>query len=73
MKRVEQFLRILQIARVEAFGEPPINRSKQFASFLRLPLITPEAREAYCGAEFSGFCLLLARDLKGALEVRLRF
>ena len=43
---VEQRLRFLQIKRVEAFGEPAVDRSKQFASLLRLALITPEAREA---------------------------
>ena len=35
-----------------------MNRSKQFASLLRLLLVAPEAREARCGAEFQGLCLL---------------
>jgi hypothetical protein len=34
---VEQRLGLLQIERVEAFGEPAIRRSKQLASLLRLP------------------------------------
>ena len=33
---LQQRLRLLQIARVEAFGEPAIMRSEQFASLLRL-------------------------------------
>jgi hypothetical protein len=42
---IEQRLRLLQIERVKAFGKPPINRSKQFASLLRLPLIAPDRVE----------------------------
>ena len=49
---VEQGFGLLQIARVEAFGEPAVDRSKQFASLLRLALITPEPRHAHRGAEF---------------------
>ena len=32
----EQRLRLLQIERVEAFGEPAVDRSKQFARLLHL-------------------------------------
>ena len=42
-------LRLLQIARVKSFSEPPINRSNQFARLLRLALVAPEAREVHCG------------------------
>ena len=41
-------------ARLEAFCKPPVNRSEQVASLLHLALVTPEAREAHCGAEFPG-------------------
>jgi len=34
---VEQGLGLLQIERVEAFGEPAIDRSEQFANPLRFP------------------------------------
>jgi hypothetical protein len=44
---VEQYLRLLQIERVEAFRKPAVNRREQFASLLRLPLIAPEPRHAY--------------------------
>jgi hypothetical protein len=46
-QRVEQRLGFFQIARVEAFGEPAVNRSEQFASLLPLPLIAPEPRHAH--------------------------
>ena len=49
---VEQRLGLLQIERVEAFGEPAVDRSEQFASLLRLPLIAPEPRHAHRGAQF---------------------
>ena len=51
-QRIEQRLRLLQIARVEPFRKPAVNRSKQFARLLRLALVTPEARKAHCGAQF---------------------
>ena len=37
MQFIEQRLGLLQIERVETFGEPAIDRSEQFASLLRLP------------------------------------
>ena len=70
---LEQRLRLLQIARIKALSEPPVNRSQQFARLLRLTLVTPEAREAHGGAEFPGFGLLLTGDGEGALEVRFCF
>jgi hypothetical protein len=57
---LQQRLRLLQIKRVEPFREPSVDRSEQFTSFLRLPLVSPETRKAYCGAEFPGLGLLLA-------------
>ena len=39
---LQQRLGLLQIERVEAFGEPAINRSQQFASLLHLALVAPE-------------------------------
>ena len=47
---LEQRLRFLQIARVESFRKPPVNRSQQFARLLRLALVNPKAREVQgCG------------------------
>ena len=39
---VEQHLGLLQIERVEAFGELAVNRSKKFVGLMRLTLIAPE-------------------------------
>jgi hypothetical protein len=39
---LQQCLRLLQIARVKPFSEPPVNRSQQFASLLRLALRAPD-------------------------------
>jgi hypothetical protein len=49
---LQQRLRVLQIARVKALSEPPVHRSKQFASLLHTALVTPEAGEAHGGAVF---------------------
>ena len=55
---LEQRLSLFQIARVEPFGEPAVDGSKQIASLIPLALIAPEPRHARCGAEFPGFHLL---------------
>ena len=54
-KLVEHRLSLLQIERVEAFGEPAVDRSEQFASLLRLALVAPEPRHAYCRAQLQDF------------------
>src|SRR5262249_13346702 len=46
---LQQRLRVLQIARIEPFSEPAVDRSKQFARLLHLALGTPEAGEAHGG------------------------
>ena len=56
---LQQRLHFLQIASVEALSEPLVNRGEEFARFPHLTLVTPEAGEAYGGAEFPGFGLLL--------------
>src|SRR6516165_4796124 len=54
-QRIEQCLSLLKIARVEAFGEPAIDRSEKVASFIPLALIAPEPRHAHRCAQFPGF------------------
>jgi hypothetical protein len=49
-QRLQQRLRLLQIARVEPFRRPPLHRGQQVARLWHLALVPPEAREAYCGA-----------------------
>jgi hypothetical protein len=41
---VEQHLRLFQIERVEAFGEPAVDRSEKLAGLLLLALVAPEPR-----------------------------
>ena len=65
---LQQRLRFLQIARVEALRKPPVNRSKQFARLLHSALAAPEACEAHRGAEFPGPRLLLLCDGERASE-----
>jgi hypothetical protein len=38
---LQQRFRLLQVTRVETFSEPAVDRSEQFTSLLRLPLIAP--------------------------------
>ena len=70
---VEQRLGLLQVERVEAFGEPAEDRSQKFAGLVPLALITPEPCEAHRRAQFEGLCLLLARNRKRTFEMRFRF
>ena len=62
-----------QIERVEAFREPAIDRSEQFASLLPLPLIAPEPREAHRRAQFQGLRLLFTRDGECTLKILFSF
>jgi hypothetical protein len=70
---VQQRFGLFQIARVEPFGEPAINRSEQFASLLCLPLVAPEPRHAHYCAQLPGLCLLLSRNRERPLEIRFHF
>jgi hypothetical protein len=62
---VKQRLGLLQIARLKALSEPPVDRSQQVARLLHLALVEPEAGG---GAQFPGLGVLLACDTEGALE-----
>jgi hypothetical protein len=55
--------------RIEALGEPAIDRSEQFTSLLRLPLIAPEPSHARGGPEFPRFGLLLTCNRERLLEM----
>ena len=56
---IEQRLRFLQIERVEAFGEPAIDRSEKRAGRIPFALIAPQPRDANRRAQFPRLCLLL--------------
>jgi hypothetical protein len=59
----DQRFRLLQILRIEPFGEPVIDFGQQLVSFFRLSLLLPETSKACRSAEFPGFGLLLVGDL----------
>jgi hypothetical protein len=44
---MEQRLSLLQIERVEAFGEPAVDRSEEIEGLIALALISPEPRHAH--------------------------
>jgi hypothetical protein len=46
---IEQYLGLLNIARVKSFGEPAVDRSKKIAGLLPLALIAKEVRRAHRG------------------------
>jgi len=57
---LQQRLRVDQVAGVEAFGEPAVDRGEEVAGFGALALIAPEAGEARRGAQLQGSRTLLA-------------
>ena len=63
---IEQSLGLLQIERVEAFREPAIDRSEQFASLLRFAPVAPEPCEPGRRAQLKTPRLLLLRDAMAA-------
>jgi hypothetical protein len=48
----QQGLRLFQIGRAEAFGEPAVDWGEQVAGFGAAALITPQARQGSRGAQF---------------------
>ena len=64
---LEQRLGVDEVARVEAFGEPAVDRGEEVARFGALALIAPEAREARRGAQLERAGALLAGDGEGAV------
>jgi hypothetical protein len=57
---LQQRLRLLEVALVVAFREPPVHRSQQFACLLHLALVTPETCIVE-GCKFLGLDLLSAQ------------
>src|SRR4029077_13960751 len=64
---LQQRVGVEQIARVEAFGEPAVDRGEEGARFGALALIAPQAREARRGAQLERARPLLAGDGEGAV------
>jgi tetratricopeptide (TPR) repeat protein len=71
LQLVEQRLSLFQIAHVETFSEPAVDRSEQVASLIPLALIAPEPRHAHRGAQFLKFRALPTRNREGQIIVLL--
>ena len=50
-ERLQQCLGLLQIRRVEPFGEPAVDRRQQRTRFVAFALLLPEATEAHGSAQ----------------------
>jgi hypothetical protein len=66
-------IKFLASFRFEAFSKPAIDGSKKIARLIPLTLVAPEPLHAHRGAQFPGFCLLLASDRKRAIKIRFCF
>jgi hypothetical protein len=62
---VEQFLRLFQIGRAEALGEPAVDRGEEVTGFGVAPLVAAEPGEARGGAQFPELGALLLGDAQG--------
>ena len=67
---VEECLRVPQIARGEAFGEPGVERGEEGAGGVALALALPEPRQAGGGAQLERLGLLPPGDLQGLAGAR---
>ena len=65
---IEKSLRLFQIGRIEAFGEPLVDGSEEVARFHGAALITTEPGETHGGAQLPYFCALPPRHSQRALK-----
>src|SRR5713101_5911836 len=70
---LEQRLRLLQICRIKALGEPAVDWRQQLAGRGAFTLALPQASQTHGGAEFEGFGLLAAGDSEGLTKAGVRF
>ena len=68
----QQRLRVLQVWRIETFGEPAIDRTEQVLGLRALALVSPEPGEAQRCAQFPKLCALALRNSKTAAKAALR-
>src|SRR6266566_3390821 len=68
---IEQHLRFFEIRRVEAFGEPAVDRREKVAGFGAPALLAPQPREARRDAQFQRFRPLLLRRIDCAKHASL--
>jgi hypothetical protein len=69
---VKKCARLGQIGRVEAFGEPGVNRREKALSLVAPVLLTPKACEADGGSQLKQLRRLSARDLDGSSKANFR-
>ena len=65
---IEQRAGLLQIERVETFGEPAVDRSEKITRLIPLALLAPEAGEAGGSAKLEQERPLRIGDLKGGAK-----
>src|SRR3984893_18133089 len=65
---IQQRFRLLEVGRVEAFGEPVVHRREEVAGFGALTLVAPEAGEAGVGAQLPHLSVLSPRDRQSTLQ-----
>jgi hypothetical protein len=70
---VEQCPGSLQIGRIEALGEPVVDRAEQFVCLGPPALVAPQPGEAHRGAQLPQPCALVAADRQGLLATSLGF
>src|SRR5262249_59224908 len=63
-KSRKQGLGFLEVARIEAFGEPRVHWGEQIARRGALALLLPEARQARRGAQLIGAGAVFAGDIE---------
>jgi hypothetical protein len=69
----QQRLRLLEVGRVKALGEPAINQCQERVRFVPLGLLLPEARQAHGGPERQRLLLLAGGDIQSPLQPGFRF
>ena len=64
-ERLKQRLCFLKVERLEAFGEPAVDRREKIAGFAAATLVSAQPGEARCGAQFPELGSLLRGDVEG--------
>ena len=73
LQRIEEFLRLHEIRRVEPLGEPAVDRREQITCLGAFALIAPELGEACRGAQLPRFRALTAGNLDRQMKASLGF
>ena len=66
-------LRVQQVGRVKALGEPAVDRRQELAGLGPFALPLPEPRQARSRAQLQGLGLLAAGDVQGPPQPSFRF